>query len=172
MELFENNENINPKSLNRIGLNTNFKNNFQLIYDIPIKNQNFGPRTPLIKLENSYKKCLKYPLLKSISSSNINLNNNKRSNNINDKYNYEDEKYNENALKDEPKDFMHMNENKIYINNNMEYYEVNLSQPKTYNKFGNILENNLDNNCTLAIPFDDGSKKKKYDDYFNSPDED
>ena len=115
MERFENNENIGPKSLRRLRFNTAFKNNFQFINSISIKNQKIEPRTPLIQLDNKNKKYLKYPLLKSISSSNINFNHNKKSNKINDKYNYEDDKYNENALEDEPQDFMHINENKIYI---------------------------------------------------------
>ncbi len=171
MERFENNENIGPKSLSRLGFNTAFKNNFQFINSISIKNQKIEPRTPLIQLDNKNKKYLKYPLLKSISSSNINFNHNKKSNKINDKYNYEDDKYNENALEDEPQDFMHMNENKIYINNNIENYEVQMNHFKVNIKFENILENNLDNNYTLDTPFDDGRKKKKYDDYFISPNE-
>ena len=137
MELFENNENKNPKSLNRLAFNSSFGNYFS------IKNQKFETRTPLIQLDNKDNKCLQYSLLKSISSSKINLIHNIISNNIDNKYYHEDEKYNENALEDEPKDFMHMNENKIYINNNIEYYEANLNQSKVNTKFENILDNNL-----------------------------
>ena len=184
MEHKENIENKNPKSLGRLGLNTAFKNNFQLKNNIFSKNQKIEPRTPLkstinlmnnnsqIPMDNKNNKCLKYPLLKSISSSNININHNKIKNNTNNIYlNDDDEKYNENALEDEPEDFMHMNENEIYINNNEENYEAPLNLPKANFKLENIFENILDSNYTLAAHFDDEGKKK-YDDYFNSPEED
>ena len=183
MEHKENNENKNPKSLGRLGFNTAFKNNFQLKNNIFSKNQKNEPRTPLkstinlmnnnsqIPMDNKNNKCLKYPLLKSISSSNININHNKINNTNNNIYNNnDDEKYNENALEDEPEDFMHMNENEIYINNNEENYEDPLNIPKANLKLENIFENILDSNYTLAAHFDEEGKKK-YDDYFNSPDE-
>ena len=183
MEHKENIENKNPKSLGRLGLNTAFKNNFQLKNNIFSKNQKNEPRTPLkstinlmnnnsqIPMDNKNNKCLKYPLLKSISSSNININHNKIKNNTHNIYlNDDDEKYNENALEDEPEDFMHMNENEIYINNNEENYEAPLNLPKANIKLENIFENILDSNYTLAAHFDEEGKKK-YDDYFNSPDE-
>ena len=180
----ENNENKNPKSLGKLGFNTAFKNNFQLKNNIFSKNQKLEPRTPLkskinlmnnnnsqIPIDNKDNKCLKYPLLKSISSSNININHNKINNTNNNIYEEDDdEKYNENALEDEPEDFMHMNENEIYINNNEENYEAPLNLPKANLKLENIFENILDSNYTLGAHFDDEGKKK-YDDYFNSPDE-
>ena len=106
----ENNENKNPKSLGRLGFNTAFKNNFQLKNNIFSKNQKLEPRTPLkskinlmnnnnsqIPIDNKDNKCLKYPLLKSISSSNININHNKINNTNNNIYEEDDdEKYNEN----------------------------------------------------------------------------
>ena len=174
MEHFENTENINPKSLCRLGFNTALKNNFQLENNIfeskrPLKSaMNLINNNNTIALEYKDNKCLKYPLLKSISFSNIKFKNN---NMINDKYNYEDEKYNENALEDEPKDFMHMNENKIYINNYIENYEARLNHPKVSNYFENNFKNNLYNNYSLLAQFDDG-RKKKYDDYFNIINED
>ena len=175
----ENNENKNPKSLGRLGFNTAFKNNFQLKNNIFSKNQKNEPRTPLkstinlmnnnsqIPMDNKNNKCLKYPLLKSISSSNININHNKINNtNINIYNDDDDEKYNENALEDEPEDFMHMNENEIYINNNEENYGAPLNLPKENLKLGYI----LDSNYTLAAHFDDEGKKKYYN-YFISPGE-
>ena len=83
----ENNENKNPKSLTRLGYNTTFKDKIQF------KNNYFSKklaRTPLkskLNLMNSCQgdnsinskneKILKYPLLKSISSTNINIKKNK-----------------------------------------------------------------------------------------------
>ena len=175
MKHFENTENINPKSLSRLGFNTALKNNFQLDNNIfeskrPLKSTMKLVNNNNNRLQLDYKdnKCLKYPLLKSISFSNIKLKNN--NNAINDKYNYEDEKYNENALEDEPKDFMHMNENKIYINNYIENYEAHLNHPKVYNNCENNFKNNLDNNYSLLAQFDE-DRKKKYDDYFNTTNE-
>ena len=76
--------------------------------------------------------ALKYPLLKSISSSNINLKNKKDINNTininnnNDIYNYEEEdEYNKNALPDEIEDFMHINENEIDIKNDIDDIDMN-----------------------------------------------
>jgi len=173
----ENDENKNAKSLGRLGFNIAFKNNFQLKNNIFSKNKKIEPRAPLkstinlinnnsqIPNDNKNYKCLKYPLLKSISSSNINIKHNKITNNdiyINDY----DVKYNENALEDEPEDFMHMNENEIYINNNEENYGAPLNLPKENLKLGYI----LDSNYTLAAHFDDEGKKKYYN-YFISPGE-
>ena len=177
MENFENNENINllPESLCRLEFNSAFKNNFQLENSIfeskrPLKSTMNLVNNNNNRLQLDYKdnKCLKYPLLKSISFSNIKFKNN--NNTMNGKFNYEDEKYNENALEDEPKDFMHMNENKIYINNYTENYEAHLNHPKVYNNCENNFKNNLDNNYSLLAQFDE-DRKKKYDDYFNTTNE-
>ncbi len=171
MEHFENNENINPKSLCRLEFNSAFKSNFHLNNNIfeskkPLKStMNLVNNNNILQLDYKDGECLKYPLLKSISFSNIKLKNN--NNTINGKYNYEDQKYNENALEDEPKDFMHINENKIYINNYIENYEAHLNHPKVYNNFENNFKNNLDNNYSLLTQFDD-CRKKNYDDYFNT----
>ena len=84
MEPLSHDENNNPKSLGHIGYNTAFKNKIQF------KNNFFSKklaRTPLkskLNLMNSSQednsknvKALKYPLLKSISSTNINNHNKK-----------------------------------------------------------------------------------------------
>ena len=186
------NENQNPKSLGRVGFNTSFKENIQFKNNISVKNKKIIPRTPLKSkmnilnvnpqpLDAKENKCLKYPLLKSISSSNIN-NNNKfqnslkiNNNNSNNNINEEDDKYNENALDDEPEDFMHMNQNEIELNNDDENENNVIAERKKlkvgilneFNPFENY-ENN--NNYVLGANFDENGKKQ-YDDYFNSPDE-
>ncbi len=190
MENFENNENQNPKSLGRLGYNTAFKNNFHFKNNIFSKNQKMAPRTPLkskINIMNNtnpqpldYKdnnKYIKYPLLKSISSSNIGKNKYQNglinNNNILNNNDNEDDTYNENALEDEPDDFMHMNENEIYINNDGENNNISLNKPKMnvcimndLNPFG-VYGND---NYVFGAHFDENGKKE-YDDYFNSPDE-
>ena len=122
MENIRNSENQNIKSLGKIGYITAFKENIQFKNNNSIKNKKNLPRTPLKSKMNllnkniqplgiKNKKSLNYTILKSISSNNIN-NNNIFQNNIN--YIYEEnEVYNENALEDEPEDFMHMNQNEI-----------------------------------------------------------
>ena len=180
----ENNENKNPKSMGRIGYNTAFKNNIQFKNNIFSKNQKNTHRTPLkstINIINNtnhqpldYKdnnKCIKYPLLKSISSSNIGKNN--YHHNIINNGNDDNDTYNENALDDEPEDFMHMNENEIWLNNEGENNIISIKKPKInvvimndLNPFG-IYGNN---NYVLGAHFDENGKKE-YDDYFNSPDE-
>ena len=179
MDHFGNNENQNPKSHRRIGYNTAFKNNFKFQNNISSKNKNMGPRTPLkskINLmstnsqvpDGKEDKCIKYPLLKSTSVSYMNNNNNNE---------YFDEKYNENALEDEVEDYMHMNENEIYINNdedNEKNYALGKMELKAkimdfINPFPHK-ENNGNNKYVFGAHLDDDGKKE-FDDYFNSPDE-
>ena len=184
-----NNENINPKSLGRIGYKTALKNNFEFKNNIFSKNHKNLPRTPLKSTLNimnnsnsnlldskNNKSCLKYPLLKSISSTNINKNKymNKIRNESENKIYEDNDTYNENALEDEPEDFMHIHEDEIYINNDNEddnqsfslkKLKMNVTIMEEYNPFRNY-ENN---NYVLGAHFDEEGKKK-YDDYFNSPD--
>ena len=182
MDNLGNNENQNPKSHQRIGYNTAFKNNIQFKNNISIKNKKMAPRTPLkskINIMNTNPqpsdikddKCLKYPLLKSTSFSNMN-NNNKFQNTFNNNNICIEEKYNENAFEDEIDDFMHMNENKIYINNEEENGKLS---PLTKPRFNGEILNDINpfkgnNNFILSCHYDDNGKKE-YDDYFNSPDE-
>lgn len=190
MDNIENKENKMPKSLGRIGYNTAFKDNIQLKKNIQSKNQMLASRTPLKSnmnimnmnqqpIDNKENKCLKYPLLKSVSSSNINTNNYNKNDINNNNIDEEDEKYNENALEDEPEDFIHMNENKVYINNDNDYEEeinnfllkrkeLQVGFLNDINPFA-ISENN--NKYVLGAHFDE-KEKKEYDDYFKSPDED
>ena len=183
MENIRNSENQNIKSLGKIGYNTAFKENIQFKNNNSIKNKKILPRTPLKSKINILKKnpqplviknnkCLNYPILKSISSYNIN-NNNIFQNRINYMYE-ENEVYNENALEDEPEDFMHMNQNEIYLNNEEEnQYEFNLKKPtlkvEILNEF-NPFVNYGNNYYVIGAHFDDDGKKE-YDDYFNSPNE-
>ena len=179
MDPIGNNENRNPKSLGRIGFNTELKGNIQFKNNISVKNKKLIPRTPLKSKMNLINKnpqqentkedkALKYPLLKSISSSNINNDFN------NDNINEEDDNYNKNAFKDEAEDYMHMNQDTIILNNNEENDgNFELVRPKLndgilneFNPFGN----NGNNNYVLGAHFDEEGKKE-YDDYFNSPDE-
>ena len=180
MENIGNNENRNPKSLGRIGYNTAFKNNFQFKNNIKSKNQNMGSRTPLKSkinlmsnnpqpLNSKDNKCLKYPLLKSVSHSNINYS--ITNNSVNNIYIEENEKYNENALEDEPEDFIHMNEDEINIYNTEENYDISPNKPKINFNYICSFKNNLDNNYTTGGHFDD-EEKEQFNDYFNSPDED
>ena len=205
MEPLSHDENNNPKSLGHIGYNTAFKNKIQF------KNNFFSKklaRTPLkskLNLMNSSQednsknvKALKYPLLKSISSSNINNHNKKKLNisydiNSNEIYDYDEEdedEYNKDALPDKIEDFMHINEKEINIENDVEEIDNNIIKEITgYKKHDmKILENimgplgeNADN-YELAAHFDEGEEdddnngnefnsKKKFDDYFNEPDD-
>ena len=201
MEPISNDENNNPKSLGRLGYNTTFKNKIQF------KN-NFGSkkmaRTPLkskmnimnsSQEENTIKikkdKILKYPLLKSISSSNMNNKNKKNISydiNNNEEYDYdEDDEYNKDALPDEIEDFMYIKENEINIKNDCDDFHMN--EITGYKKHDvKILENispfGDNENYVLAAHFDDCDNdinninnnnndiisKKKLDDYFNEND--
>ena len=195
MDSIGNKENNNPKSLGRIGYNTTLKGNIPIKKNVFSKNQKLVSRTPLKSNLNIMninqkpfdikdKKPLQYPLLKSVSSSNINIKNNKNfiNNNIeegNDDDNDYDEKYNENALEDEPEDFMHMNEDKIILINDNEYddemlndylfkkKELNVEILNEINPFANYKNNYY----ALGAHFDEKGKKE-YDDYFKSPDPD
>jgi len=180
-----NNENRNPKSLGRIGYNTAFKNRFQLKNNISSKNNKFLARTPLkskINLINTNQKEIddkgskeiRYPLLKSLSSFNIN-------NNIISDDLEEDEPYNEDALEDQMEDFGYdMKEKEIYINNDEEEKEEknkSSASPKIKVHIMNYL-NDMNpfggfQNINYNLPghFEDDAKKT-YDDYFNSPDDD
>ena len=177
-----NDENKNPKSLGHLGYNTAFKNN------IHFKNNLFSKklaRTPLkskmntISSNQENSKSLKYPLLKQISTSNINQQKN-ISFNVNN-YDEEDE-YNKNALPDEMEDFMHINENKISIeNDNMDINEINQHKKNDIKILENIVTpfNGYDYNYVLGAHFDDDNdidnegfnSKKKFDDYFNESDD-
>lgn len=203
MEPISHDENNNPKSLGRIEYNTAFKNKIQF------KNNFFSKkmaRTPLkskLNLMNSSHgqnsqngKILKYPLLKSISSSNINFKNKKNVNfsydmNNNEIYDYDEEdedEYNKDALPDEIEDFMHINENKINIENDINDIDnKKMKEITDYKKFDiKIFDNEIfpenGNNYELGAHFDDNDddnnnkevgfdNKKKFDDYFNQPDE-
>ena len=188
MENIQNKENKMPKSLEKISYNTGFKDNIQFKKKNYSKNLKFAPRTPLKSniniinvnqqpLYTKDSKFLKYPLLKSISSSNINankLNNNNFNNNSTDE---EDEKYNENALEDEPEDFIHMNENKITLIDDNDFDEKinNYLLERKELEIGflndiNLFPNTQNNKYFLCAHFDE-KEKKEYDDYFNSPDE-
>ena len=198
MEPISNDENNNPKSLGRLGYNTAFKNKIQF-------KSNFGSkkmaRTPLkskmnlmnssqeensIKIKNE--KVLKYPLLKSISSSNINNKNKKNISydiNNNEVYDYdEDDEYNKDALPDEIEDFMYIKENEINIKNDIDFGDIDTNEITGYKKHDIKILDNIspfgDNeNYVLAAHFDDCdnninkndmNSKKKLDDYFNEDD--
>ena len=194
----ENNENKNPKSLTRLGYNTTFKDTIQF------KNNNFSKklaRTPLkskLNLMNSSQgdnsinskneKILKYPLLKSISSTNINIKKNKNvsyalNNNNNEINDYdEDDEYNKDALPDELDDFMHINENEIIIKNEFENERNEITGYKKPNVkiFENVVSPfGFNDNYVLAAHFDDSdgdnnneiNNKKKFDEYFDEPDD-
>ena len=139
MENIRNNENQNIISIGKIGYNTAFKENIKFQNNIYIKNKKILSRTRLKSkmnlfytnpqpLDDNNNKCLNYLLLKSISS--YNINNKSFQNNLNYIYEEKNEVYNENALEDEPEDFMHMNQNEIYlINEEKNQNEFNLKKP-------------------------------------------
>ena len=176
-----------------------FKNNFhsKKMARTPLKSKlnlmNTSQDQESINQKNG--KILKYPLLKS--SSNINIHNKKnisydiKNNEIYD-YDEEDEdEYNKDALPDEINDFMHVNEKEINLTNDI---DNNFKDITDYKKLDiKILDNaiypyNENNNYVLAAHFDDSedykneanninkeindfSTKKKFDDYFEEPDD-
>ena len=176
-----------------------FKNNFhsKKMARTPLKSKlnlmNASQDQESINQKNG--KMLKYPLLKS--SSNINIHNKKnisydiKNNEIYD-YDEEDEdEYNKDALPDEINDFMHVNEKEINLTNDI---DNNFQDITDYKKLDiKILDNaiypyNENNNYVLAAHFDDSedykneanninkeindfSTKKKFDDYFEEPDD-
>ena len=176
-----------------------FKNNFhsKKMARTPLKSKlnlmNTSQDQESINQKNG--KMLKYPLLKS--SSNINIHNKKnisydiKNNEIYD-YDEEDEdEYNKDALPDEINDFMHVNEKEINLTNDI---DNNFQDITDYKKLDiKILDNTLypyneNNNYVLAAHFDDSedykneanninkeindfSTKKKFDDYFEEPDD-
>ena len=176
-----------------------FKNNFhsKKMARTPLKSKlnlmNTSQDQESINQKNG--KMLKYPLLKS--SSNINIHNKKnisydiKSNEIYD-YDEEDEdEYNKDALPDEINDFMHVNEKEINLTNDI---DNNFQDITDYKKLDiKILDNaiypyNENNNYVLAAHFDDSedykndanninkeindfSTKKKFDEYFEEPDD-
>jgi len=176
-----------------------FKNNFhsKKMARTPLKSKlnlmNTSQDQESINQKNG--KILKYPLLKS--SSNINIHNKKnisydiKNNEIYD-YDEEDEdEYNKDALPDEINDFMHVNEKEINLTNDI---DNNFQDITDYKKLDiKILDNaiypyNENNNYVLAAHFDDSedykneanninkeindfSTKKKFDDYFEEPDD-
>jgi len=176
-----------------------FKNNFhsKKMARTPLKSKlnlmNTSQDQESINQKNG--KILKYPLLKS--SSNINIHNIKnisydiKNNEIYD-YDEEDEdEYNKDALPDEINDFMHVNEKEINLTNDI---DNNFQDITDYKKLDiKILDNaiypyNENNNYVLAAHFDDSedykneanninkeindfSTKKKFDDYFEEPDD-
>ena len=176
-----------------------FKNNFhsKKLARTPLKSKlnlmNTSQDQESINQKNG--KILKYPLLKS--SSNINIHNKKnisydiKNNEIYD-YDEEDEdEYNKDALPDEINDFMHVNEKEINLTNDI---DNNFQDITDYKKLDiKILDNaiypyNENNNYVLAAHFDDSedykneanninkeindfSTKKKFDDYFEEPDD-
>ena len=195
MEPVSNDENNYPKSLGHIQYNTTYKNNLQFNKNNLSKKIARTPLKSKLNLMNSTQneKGLKYPLLKSISSSNINLKNNKDisytiSNNNDDIYNYEDEdEYNKNALPDEIEDFMHINENEISIKNDID--DIDMNKVTEYKKNDiKILDNvispfNGNDNYVLGAHFDESdgddnnnsnnfNSKKKFDEYFNQSNDD
>ena len=176
-----------------------FKNNFhsKKMARTPLKSKlnlmNTSQDQESINQKNG--KMLKYPLLKS--SSNINIHNKKnisydiKNNEIYD-YDEEDEdEYNKDALPDEINDFMHVNEKEINLTNDI---DNNFKDITDYKKLDiKILDNaiypyNENNNYVLAAHFDDSedykneanninkeindfSSKKKFDEYFEEPDD-
>ena len=208
MEPISHDENNNPKSLGRIGYNTAFKNKIQFKNNFHTKKLARTPLKSKLNLMNSSQgqnsinshneKVLKYPLLKSISSSNINFHNKKNISydlNNNEIYDYDEEdedEYNKDALPDEITDFMHVKENEVNIVNDVEDIDNNeIKEITGYKKQGiKIMDDVINpfcenNNYVLAAHFesDDGednnrngngignNNKKKFDDYFNEPDE-
>ena len=217
MEPISHDENNNPKSLGRIGYNTAFKNKIQFKNNFHSKKLARTPLKSKLNLMNSSQeqnsinsqkeKVLKYPLLKSISSSNINFRNKKNISydlNNNEIYDYDEEdedEYNKDALPDEISDFMHIKENEINVVNDIEDIDDNNMKEITgYKKQDiKILDDVINpfgenNNYVLAAHFEESdeddnnnnyngnngnqnnainnfSNKKKFDDYFNEPDE-
>ena len=181
MEPVSNDENNYPKSLGHIPYNTAYKNNFQFNKNNLSKKITRTPLKSKLNLMNSTQneKGLKYPLLKSISSSNINLKNKKDNDEI---YNYEEEdEYNKNALPDEIEDFMHINENEISIKNDID--DIDMNKATEYKKNDIKILNDVispfhgNDNYVLGAHFDDSdgddnninnfNSKKKFDEYFN-----
>jgi len=217
MEPISHDENNNPKSLGRIGYNTAFKNKIQFKNNFHSKKLARTPLKSKLNLMNSSQeqnsinsqneKALKYPLLKSISSSNINFRNKKNISydlNNNEIYDYDEEdedEYNKDALPDEISDFMHIKENEINVVNDIEDIDDNNMKEITgYKKQDiKILDDVINpfgenNNYVLAAHFEESDEddnnnnyngtngnqnnainnfnnKKKFDDYFNEPDE-
>ena len=216
MEPISHDENNNPKSLGRIGYNTAFKNKIQFKNNFHSKKLARTPLKSKLNLMNSSQeqnsinsqneKALKYPLLKSISSSNINFRNKKNISydlNNNEIYDYDEEdedEYNKDALPDEISDFMHIKENEINVVNDIEDIDDNNMKEITgykkqdikilddvINPFGEnnnyVLaahfeesdeddnNNNYSNNGNQNNAINNFSNKKKFDDYFNEPDE-
>ena len=216
MEPITHDENNNPKSLGRIGYNTAFKNKIQFKNNFHSKKLARTPLKSKLNLMNSSQeqnsinsqneKMLKYPLLKSISSSNINFRNKKNISydlNNNEIYDYDEEdedEYNKDALPDEISDFMHIKENEINVVNDIEDIDDNNMKEITgykkqdikilddvINPFGEnnnyVLaahfeesdeddnNNNYSNNGNQNNAINNFSNKKKFDDYFNEPDE-
>ena len=207
MEPISHDENSNPKSLGRIGYNTAFKNKIQFKNNFHTKKLARTPLKSKLNLMNSSQgqnsinsqneKVLKYPLLKSISSSNINFHNKKNISydlNNNEIYDYDEEdeyEYNKDALPDEISDFMHVKENEVNIVNDVEDMDNNeIKEITGYKKQGiKIMDDVINpfcenNNYVLAAHFESddednnrnengigNNNKKKFDDYFNEPDE-
>ena len=223
MEPISHDENDNPKSLGRIGFNTVFKNKIQFknnyhskkIARTPLKSKlnlmNSSQEQNSINSENEKK--LRYPLLKSISSSNINLHNKKNKNisynlNSNEIYDYDEEdedEYNKDALPDEIEDFMHVQEKEINIVNDVENLNDNIIKEiigykrqdikifdDSNSPFGENnnyvlaahLDDDEDDNINININYKNGNGngdvtdeinnfncKKKFEDYFNEPDD-
>ena len=186
MEPVSNDENNYPKSLGRLGYNTTYKNNLQFNKNNLSKKLARTPLKSKLNLMNSSQneKALKYPLLKSISSSNINFKNKEQISNIinnNDLYNNYDEEdeYNKDALPDEIEDFMHINENDIIIKNDID--DIDMNKVTEYKKKDmKILDNVIspfggNDNYVLGAHFDESdgdnnnnfNSKKKFDDYFD-----
>ena len=188
MEPISNNdENNYPKSLGHLPYNTAYKSNFQFNKNNLSKKIDRTPLKSKLNLMNSAQneQALKYPLLKSISSSNINLKNKKDINNTlninnnNDIYNYEEEdEYNKNALPDEIEDFMHINENEIDIKNDID--DIDMNKVTEYKKNDIKIINDVispfhgNDNYVLAAHFDESddddnniNNKKKFEEYFD-----
>ena len=196
MEPVSNDENNYPKSLGRLGYNTAYKNTIQFnknnlskkLARTPLKSKlnlmNSSQEQNSIKNQNE--KMLKYPLLKSISSSNINFKNKKNISyaiNNDDTYNYDEEdEYNKGALPDEIEDFMHIHENEIIMKNDID--DIDMNKATEYKKndmkildkvispfdgYDNYVlgahfdEDDGDNNNTNSNEF---NSKKKFDEYF------
>ena len=208
MEPISHDENSNPKSLGRIGYNTAFKNKIQFKNNFHTKKLARTPLKSKLNLMNSSQgqnsinsqneKVLKYPLLKSISSSNINFHNKKNISydlNNNEIYDYDEEdedEYNKDSLPDEITDFMHVKENEVNIVNDVEDMDNNeIKEITGYKKQGiKIMDDVINsfcenNNYVLGAHFESdddednnrnengigNNNKKKFDDYFNEPDE-
>ena len=138
-------------------------------------------------IKNQNEKMLKYPLLKSITSSKINIKNKKNISyaiNNDDTYNYDEEdEYNKDALPDEIEDFMHINENEIIMKNDID--DIDMNKVTEYKKKDmKILDNAISpfggyDNYVLGAHFDESdgensnannnefNSKKKFDDYFD-----